>query len=152
VVGNRIALVSRPPARRITSAYGGSYLGAECEQLLREREAEEAAVAGRMAARRLRALAVRALPPAAVLDKVVRQEGHLSRQLDLTLRLLERLQAARKPSSPVVAAVLTGLGAGADVAGENGFVPGLRVADRPDGSLVAGDNVADGRCRCHCHR
>jgi CheY-like chemotaxis protein len=64
------------------------------------------------AARRLRVLAARALPAAGVLDRVIRQEGHLGRQLDLTLRQLERLQAARKPASPVVAAVLTGLGAG----------------------------------------
>jgi hypothetical protein len=106
-------------------------LGAECERLLVEREAEEAAVAGRMSARRLRALAARALPSGVVLDKVIRQEGHLGRQLDLTLRQLERLQAARKPGSQVVAAVLTGLVSGADVAGENGFVPRSRLADRP---------------------
>jgi hypothetical protein len=106
-------------------------LRVECEQLLREREAEEAAVAGRMAARRLRALAARALPSAGVLEKVIRQEGHLGRQLDLTLRQLERLQTARKPSSPVVAAVLTGLSAGAHVADKNGFVPRLGLRNRP---------------------
>jgi hypothetical protein len=106
-------------------------LRAESEQLLREREAEEATVAGRMAARRLRALAARALPSAGVLDKVVRQEGHLGRQLDLTLKQLERLQSARKLASPVVAAVLTGLGAGADVVEKNGFVPCSAVPTRP---------------------
>jgi hypothetical protein len=106
-------------------------LQVECEKLLRDREDEEAAVAGRMAARRLRALAARALPSACVLDKVIRQEGHLGRQLDLTLRQLERLQAARTPASPVVAAVLTGFGAGADVAGENGFVSQFALPNRP---------------------
>jgi hypothetical protein len=111
----------------------------ECEQLLAEREAEEAAVAGRMSARRLRALAARALPSAGVLDKVIRQEGHLGRQLDLTLRQLERLQAARNPASPVVAAVLTGLGAGADVVEKNGFVPRSRLADRPAQAVVIPD-------------
>jgi hypothetical protein len=127
-------------------------LRAESEQLLREREAEEAEVAGRMSARRLRALAARSLPSAAVLDKVVRQEGHLGRQLDLTLRQLERLQAARKPGSPVVAAVLTGLGVGADVAGENGFVPRLGLTDQPDAPPVADDAVANGRCGCLSRR
>jgi hypothetical protein len=120
------------PLRRYS--YGPGYPGVysdECEQLLCEREAEEAEVAGRMSARRQRALAARALPAASVLDKVVRQEGHLGRQLDLTLRQLERLQAARKPASPVVSAVLTGLGAGADVAGENGFVPHSVLPNRP---------------------
>jgi hypothetical protein len=122
------------------AVFTGTVLGAlaelqvECEPLLREREAEEAEVADRMAARRLRALAARALPSAAVLDKVVRQEGHLGRQLDLTLRQLERLQASRKPSSPVVAEVLTGLVSGADVAGKHGFVPRSRLADRPAGA------------------
>jgi hypothetical protein len=127
-------------------------LRAESEQLLREREAEEAEVAGRMAARRLRAVAARALPSAGVLEKVIRQEGHLGRQLDLTLKQLERLQAARKPASPVVAAVLAGLGAGADVADKNGFVPGLGLLDRPDAPLVAGDGVADGRRGCPSRR
>jgi hypothetical protein len=127
-------------------------LQAECEQLLRERGAEEAAVAGRMSARRLRALAARALPSAGVLDKVIRQEGHLARQLDLTLKQLERLQTARKPASPVVAAVLAGLGAGADVAGENGFVSRLGLTDRPDAPPVADDAVANGRCGCLSRR
>jgi hypothetical protein len=105
-------------------------LRAECVQLLREREAEEAEVAGRMAARRLRAVAARALPSASMLDKVIRQEGHLGRQLDLTLRQLERLQGARKPASPVVAAVLAELGAGADVAAGTGFVPRSAILNR----------------------
>jgi hypothetical protein len=127
-------------------------LRAESEQLLRDREAEEVAVAGRMAARRQRALAARALPSAGVLEKVIRQEGHLGRQLDLTLKQLERLQAARKPASPVVAAVLTGLAAGADVAGENGFVPRLGLAGRAGSPHVTGDGVADGRGGCHSRR
>jgi hypothetical protein len=127
-------------------------LQVECEQLLRDREAEEAVVAGRMAARRLRALAARALPSAGVLEKVIRQEGHLGRQLDLTLKQLERLQAARKPASSVVAAVLAGLGAGADVADKNGFVPGLGLLDRPGAPLVADDAVANGRRGCHSRR
>jgi hypothetical protein len=93
--------------------------------------------------RRLRALAARALPSAGVLDKLIRQEGHLGRRLDLTRRQLGRLQASRKPSSPVVAAVLTGLGAGADVAGEIGFVSQFGPVDRPDAPTGA---VADGRC------
>jgi hypothetical protein len=114
-------------------------LQVECELLMRQRAEEEAEVAGRMSARRQRALAARALPSAGVLDKVVRQEGHLGRQLDLTLRLLERLQAARKPASPVVAAVRTGLGAGADGAGENGFVPRFGHADRPGQAVVIPD-------------
>jgi hypothetical protein len=41
-----------------------------------------------MAARRLRAVPARALPSAGVLNQVVRQQGHLGRQLDLTLRQL----------------------------------------------------------------
>ena len=69
----------------------------EDEKLLRERLAEEAGLAERMAGRRLRATAARTLPSAGVLDRVVRQEGHLGRQLELTLRQLERLRAVRKP-------------------------------------------------------
>src|SRR5262249_31408417 len=107
---------------------------------------------GRMTARRLRALAARALPSAGGLDKGIRQEGHLGRQLDLTLKQLERLQAARKPSSPVVAAVLTGLVSGADIADKNGFVPRSRLADRPDAPVVAGDAVTNGRRGCHSRR
>ena len=84
-------------------------LRAESEGLLRDREAEEAEVAGRMAAARSRALAARALPAEGVLDKVIRQEGHLGRQLDLTLRQLERLKAARRPGGAVAAATV-GLG------------------------------------------
>ena len=42
-------------------------------------------------------------PPGGVLDRVVRQEGHLGRQLELTLRQLERLQVARRTRGPVVA-------------------------------------------------
>lgn len=68
----------------------------EAVALLREGEAEEADVAGRMAAARCRALAGRALSGAGVPDKVLRQEGHLGRQLDLTLRQLDRLKAARQ--------------------------------------------------------
>jgi hypothetical protein len=84
-------------------------LHAESEGLLQEREAEEAEVAGRMAAVRCRALASRALPAVGVLDKVIRQEGHLGRQLELTLRQLERLKAARRPGG-VAAAALWGSG------------------------------------------
>jgi hypothetical protein len=68
----------------------------ESEGLLGKRVAEEAEVAGRMAAARWRALAARALPGAGVLEKVIRQEGHLGRQLDLTLKQLARLKAARR--------------------------------------------------------
>jgi hypothetical protein len=83
-------------------------LRAESERLLLDREAEESEVAGRMAAARCRALAARALPAERVLDKVIRQEGHLGRQLDLTLRQLERLKSARRPGG--AAASLWGSG------------------------------------------
>jgi hypothetical protein len=46
------------------------------------------------------------LPAADTLDKVMRYESHLGRQLTQTLHLLERLQAARSGNPPVPPAAL----------------------------------------------
>jgi hypothetical protein len=63
-------------------------------------EDELAGLAGAAADAERRARSRGALPGADALDKVMRYEGHLARQLTQTLHLLERLQAARGGNPP----------------------------------------------------
>ena len=62
----------------------------------------EAAAAEKEAAARRRGL----LPVADSLDRVMRYEGHLARQLTQTLHLLERMQASRSGNPPPAPAAL----------------------------------------------
>lgn len=83
----------------------------KCQMADQERQyqaAAEARLAGRQAeetASRERARGRTLLPPADVLDKVMRYEGHLTRQLLHAMNTLERLQRARlgSPGPPPIA-------------------------------------------------
>ncbi|HJZ59586.1 MAG TPA: hypothetical protein VKE74_31870 [Gemmataceae bacterium] len=101
---------------------------AEAEGRLGEAEAREAQLVAVLTAERERTGAASVLSAGPSLETVIRMEAHLTRQLDLTLRQLERLQAGRGRAAGGVAAVVAGMiglagepGAGAQR--KNGFVP-----------------------------
>lgn len=84
---------------------------AETDLLIAERESEQAELVNLMTADRERAVALRSLPPAGLSEQLVRVETHLGKQLDITLRQLDRLQARRRPAQPQMAVVVAGSGA-----------------------------------------
>jgi hypothetical protein len=83
-------------------------------------EAELARLDGRVTAEAESARRKALLPKPDVLDRVMRYEAHLARQLTHTLHTLERLQLTRRGTSPPPPAAL-------DVTVEAGGIPAALV-------------------------
>ena len=86
-----------------------SYGVTSSERAISQLNGEMADVRKRLAAAESLARSRAVLPGTIAIDKVMRYEAHLGRQLTQTLQLLERLQTARagKPAPPPVALDVT---------------------------------------------
>jgi hypothetical protein len=69
---------------------------ANVEEAIADRERAEVALVGEMRVARVRAAAAGLLADDKVIDRVVRAEGHLQRQLERTVAVLEQLQERRR--------------------------------------------------------
>src|SRR5262249_59448424 len=94
--------------------------GAGVEGRLAEAEAKEAELVALLTAERGRAGAASVLSAGPSLETLIRVEAHLTRQLEVTLKQLERLQAGRGRAAGGGGAVVAGL---AGLAGGPGVPP-----------------------------
>jgi hypothetical protein len=97
---------------------------AELKRGVDERRAEETELAAELLATRERAAAARVYADDALVQRVARAEGHLSRELDRTLALLARLAAGRECGQAPGAVRVIGLAVPVGLGAARGRPPG----------------------------